>query len=231
MPRTSRRLETVLFTSFVVATAPHVCRADQVVPVKGYGWVYAFKPDLVSINYHGGQLVDILPAANLSPHILSSFLTFDLTGVSLPAGSTATLHLLSTPDNGGFYTPPGPANPATILVQPLTASFDPSTLTYSNQPGVASDTALWSSFVCDDVQKDFAVDVTAMVSAWTSGALVNSGLRLSVSSFALAAPAFTSGSDGQASPFIVIQSVPEPGAMTAGLLLAMLPLTSRIRRR
>jgi hypothetical protein len=220
-----------LVTGLVSGTA----QAAVNVPVSTYAWVYASPsaPTGVPLNtvnmttFGGGIYGNLLAVANASTHSCHSFLTFDLSSVSFPTGSTATLHLYSSPDNANFSDLPNTSNAVNVVVRPLTSALNTGTVSYLNQPTASSDNSLSSVFLCDGVAKDFSVDITPIVSAWKSGSLTNNGIRLEVQSPSFTLPAFASGTDTMPAPYIAIQSVPEP---TASLAVAGSVLGLALRR-
>lgn len=225
-----------------------------------YAWTYqgnefGFNGQNMTTTF-GGFYQSILPEATTgSGHDCKSFIRFDLTGISLSPGATVLLHLNSvggTAYNPGFGTSPTPSAPAIVGLSSLTSAWNTGSISFLNQPTVSNDPNLNVSFTVDSFSStavnpvDYAVDVTAIVSAWLADPSTNFGLALTRvlpdgNTGDVVLPIFSSGGPnggGAAAgpaPFLEISGaiVPEPSGVASVMLLsfACLPLARGRRVR
>lgn len=69
------------------------------------------------------------------------------------------------------------ASPSPVVVNEVTSSFDPSTVTYNTRPDF-SPTASTISISTADLYTAVKIDVTALVNGWLNGTVPNNGIAL-----------------------------------------------------
>lgn len=151
-------------------------------------------------------------------HDLNGLIKFDLTGVSLAPGETATLNLYVQPtESTGFAgVSPTSAGPAVAQVFAATSSWSAGSVNWNS--GIAGGSLLTSQAI-DGTGKWITFDVTSQVQSWVSGSATNNGFLLSqeaaVNSGGWVGLVFDS-SAATNRPFL--QVVPEPASL-AGLAI------------
>jgi hypothetical protein len=148
----------------------------------------AFAQQDQATTTHNGTSLDVQFQGTKNRH---AFIRFDLTGCGIPSGASAdsaplTLFLFTAPSHNKTYE-----------VYRVTGSWSQSTLTWSNQPGVAgSTTGTFTTGTTNNVSK--SVDVTADVNAFLSGTS-NQGWRINDSGGPTDLGQFASSENGTAS--------------------------------
>lgn len=163
-----------------------------------------------------------------------SLYQFDVTGLSVDAGESASFNILSrsavgTPFNN-VTVQPSASNPATIDIYRVTQAWNENTASWNTKPTV--DETPVASFVVDDIDKTYGADLTALVGQWIDGTYPNYGVELrqrdvvQVGQFDVAVVLGANSPAGGGNPATLV--IPEPASLAS--LGGLLMLASRRRK-
>lgn len=194
------------------------------------GWVfYDLYPDFIAPTNTGVA----------SPHSMNAYIQYDLSSVSAidaASVSSATLRLYVLDNSAiGFGLNPSEEYPVAIDFYTLTAGWDQTTLTWSNQP--APDSLVASISDISSVGYWLEIDVTSTVKEWLDGSLANYGLLLTQSESVRDAtntaifPALAANRNPDESirpQLVITTAIPEPSTYAG--LFALLALSAGLLR-
>lgn len=186
-------------------------------------FVYEF---LSTTNFNGAGFNQLLSSgATGSGHDTRSLIQFDLSGVTLDPGGSATLNLyVGDTAPAGFGVSPSASAPVTTQIRYNQAAWDESTVAWGTLPAMSS-TVIDSKSI-DSINHYVSFDVTALVQAWLANPSNNFGFAI-VQAAAVdnggKVVAVYDSSAGTNRPFL--QIVPEP------MSLGWLGLAALLKRR
>jgi hypothetical protein len=157
----------------VAGAGPVIIQPDE--PQSNDTFTYQF---LSTMNFNTGGFGALLASGRTaSGHDLRSFLRFDLTGVTLDPGETATLNLrVGSTAAAGFGVNPSPAAPVVSNVHGVNAAWDESSVTWASQP--AFDPTVAASRTIDAIDEWVSFDVTPLVQSWLANPATNFGFAV-----------------------------------------------------
>lgn len=224
------RLPLVAATAAVLASAPTYA---TLLPVAD-NFVYQALPSLNMVNLGLGDI--LTSGRSATGHSTQSYIRFDLTGVVLNPGDTATLRLWvrdnnPDPSSGApqFGVAPTPAFPAIADVSIAASPWTTHTINWLNRPGTVGGPV--ASATITGINQWVEFDVTSAVSGWLANPASNFGFVVTQPTV-IAPPTGglvyavynSSRNSGGNSPELVITPIPEPGSLVwlgASLLLGL----------
>src|SRR4051794_36383092 len=119
-------------------------------------------PAFNSDTFANGAYIGLLSSGKPStPHATTTYIQFDLTGVTLGANEVAQLQLYVTNTvQTGFGANPSAAFPVSAELHNVTSAWGETTVTWPNQP--TSDAGVASTTVVDGINKWVTFDVTGL---------------------------------------------------------------------
>ena len=222
-----RRLLCTIFAAGVASAAvanPVTIQPDE--PQSNDAFAYQF---LSTMNFNTGGFGALLGSGRTaSGHDLRSFVQFDLSGVTLNPGETASLNLyVGSTAAAGFGVNPSPTAPVVTNVYGASSAWDEATLTWANQP--ATNPTVVAAQTIDGINQWKRFDVTPLVAAWLANPGANFGFAVTQDAIVTNnGPVVTvyDSAAGANKPFL--QIVPEPAsAVTLGAGAAALLLRRR----
>lgn len=200
--------------------APAVIQPDEAASKDVF--VYQFLP---TFNFNSGGFAPILSSGKTGTgHDTRSFLQFDLSGVSLDAGETATLNLyVKSASSAGFGVDPTPVAPVIADIYYLTSPWDEATVTWATQPSIGS--VVIDSQIIDSINRWVSFDITPLVQVWLANPSMNFGLAVMqnavVNNGGFVVAVYESAS-GVNTPYL--QIVPEPSMLNLVIVVALMAL-------
>jgi hypothetical protein len=179
---------------------------------------------LPTSNFQSGAFASfnttLSSGATSTGHDIHTLIQFDLTGVTVDPGETASFNLYSV--SSPFGQSPTAGTPVTADLYALTADWDDDAATWNTEP--AHGASIVGSATIDGTGKWINFDITAQVQAWIANPSSNHGLLIVqptiVPPSGPAVAASYSSSEGANVPFV---QVPEPTSLaliaSGGLLL------------
>lgn len=206
----------------VVSLGVGVVAQGALLPVAD-NFVYQGLPALNMVNIGLGDV--LTSGRSASGHTTQSYLRFDLSGVTLNPGDTATLRLWvrdNTPDpNSGapqFGVPPTPAFPATADVSIAASAWTTNGVTWLNRPGAVGGPVASASV--SGINQWVEFDVTSAVAGWLANPASNFGFLVSQPTVVtpdtggLVYVVYNSSRNtGGNAPQLVITPIPEPSSL------------------
>jgi hypothetical protein len=216
-------LATAAATSTLASAAPTVIQPTEITSKDVF--LYEGAPG----NWNGAPFGHLLSSGMTGTgHDIRTLVQFDLTGVTIDPGETATLNLFTAA--GPFGASPTPAFPVIVDVYAATSTWDETTVQWSDQPTFGASSIASKSI--DGVGQWVSFDVTSQVQAWLANPATNFGFVITQPSVALngtgqkVVAAYSSAAG--ANPPSLFVAVPEPAALAP---MALVVLAARRRRR
>ena len=214
----------------LILTAAASAAPVTIQPVGAAGrdaFVYSFLATTNFTTAFGGAYGGLLATGlTTSGHNLESLVKFDLSGVTLAKGETATLNLyVGDTVQAQFGVNPSVAFPVTTNVAPASDVWAYDAVTWNTRPGTTTPS---TSFLVDGINKWVSVDVTSIVNGWVTGGVANNGFSLRqdaiVQNNGSVVAVYNSSRAGgttpvlSTAPYLQIVAVPEPASM-GGLVI------------